>query len=95
MSPYFVAAGGLDFANQDLRVTQDKALFLEGQLGGGVELRLGRHFALSADVRWEGRRRLNDPAPAVVATRSVDGKPVHALSDQTGAQFRLAAAVYF
>lgn len=95
VSPYFVIAAGFDYANQDLRVTKDEAYFFDAQLGGGLELRLGQHFAITADARFDGKKRIDDPSQAVVATTSVNGKPVSALGDQYGGQFRLGLAVYF
>ncbi|MGZ3441504.1 MAG: hypothetical protein ACXVDD_18420, partial [Polyangia bacterium] len=95
VSPYFVFAGGVGYASQDLKFTHDDAIYVEGQLGGGLELRLGQHLAVTADARLSAKKRANDPAENVVATTSVDGKPVHALGDEVGGQFRLGVAVYF
>ena len=95
VSPYFVFAGGFSYASQDLKFTSDDALYVEGQLGGGLELRLGQHVAITADARLDAKKRANDPADNVVATTSVDGKPVHPLGDEVGGQFRLGVAVYF
>jgi hypothetical protein len=95
VSPYFVFAGGMDYANLNFLAGQDTAWFLDGQAGGGLEVRLGRHVALTADVRADARKRLTDPAAAVAATTSVDGKPFQPMQDQIGAQLRLGAAVYF
>jgi hypothetical protein len=95
VSPYFVFAGGVDFASQDLKFTHDDAIYVEGQIGGGLELRLGQHLAITADARLDAKKRANDAAQNVLATSSVDGKPVHALGDEVGGQFRLGVAVYF
>jgi hypothetical protein len=95
VSPYFVFAGGLDFASQDLRHASDDAIYVDGQLGGGLELRLGQHVAITADARLDAKKRANDVAPAIAATSSVDGKTVHPLGDEVGGQFRLGVAVYF
>jgi hypothetical protein len=95
VSPYFVLAAGFDYADQDLKVTHDKAFYFDGQVGAGLEIRLGQHFAITADGRFDGKKRVNSPEDAVANTRSVDGKPVHALADEYGGQFRLGAAVYF
>ena len=95
VSPFFVFAGGLDFASQDLKFTHDDAIYVEGQLGGGLELRLGQHLAITADARLDAKKRANGVAANVLATASVDGKPVHALGDEVGGQFRLGVAVYF
>lgn len=94
-SPYFVVAAGAAYADLDFLASHDKAWFAVGQAGGGLELRLGKHFAISADVRGEGRRRLTDPSEATAATVSINGKPFLPMGDQYGAQVRLGAAVYF
>jgi hypothetical protein len=90
-----VFAGGLDFASQDLKFTHDDAIYVDGQVGGGLELRLGQHVAITADARLDAKKRANDTADNVLATNSVDGKPVHPLGDEVGGQFRLGVAVYF
>jgi hypothetical protein len=95
VSPYFVFAAGVDFASQDLKFTHDDAFYLDGQVGGGLELRLGQHVAVTADVRLDAKKRANAVAENVAATTAVDGKPVHALGDEIGGQFRLGVAVYF
>jgi hypothetical protein len=95
ISPYFVVAGGVDFASQDLKFTHDDAIYVDGQIGGGLELRLGQHVAITADARLDAKKRANDVAANVAATTFVDGKPVHALGDELGGQFRLGVAVYF
>jgi hypothetical protein len=95
LSPYLVDAIGFDYAQQDLKVTKDEAYYFDGQVGGGLELRLGQHVAITADARLDGKKRVDEPAQAVVATSSVNGKRVHALGDEYGGQFRLGVAVYF
>ncbi len=95
VSPYFVVAAGADFASQDLKFTHDDAIYLDGQIGGGLELRLGQHVAITADARLDAKKRANGVAENVAATTSIDGKPVHALGDEVGGQFRLGVAVYF
>jgi hypothetical protein len=95
LSPYFVLAAGVDFATQDLRVTSDDAIYVDGQAGGGLELRLGQHVAVTVDARVDAKARANDTPKAVAATKVLNGKPVHALDDEVGGQFRLGFAVYF
>jgi len=95
VSPYFVFAGGVGYASQDLKFTTDDAIYVDGQLGFGLELRLGQHLAITADARLDAKKRANGVADNVLATTSVDGKPVHALGDEVGGQFRLGLAVYF
>lgn len=95
VSPYFVFAGGVAYASQDLKFTSDDAIYVEGQLGGGLELRLGQHVGVTVDARLDMKKRANAVADNVLATTSVDGKPIHALGDEVGGQFRLGVAVYF
>ena len=95
VSPYFVVAAGIDIALQDLKFTDDTAYSFDAQLGGGLELRLGQHFAITADARFDGKKRLNDPDQAVAHTQSINGKAFHPLADEYGGQFRLGVAAYF
>jgi hypothetical protein len=95
VSPYFVFAGGIDFAAQDLKFTQDEAIYIDGQIGGGLELRLGQHVAITADARLDAKKRANGVSEAVAATSSVNGKPVSPLGNEVGGQFRLGVAAYF
>lgn len=95
VSPYFVFAAGVAYASQDLKFTSDDAFYIDGQIGGGLELRLGQHVAITADARLDAKKRANSAADNVLATTSVDGKPVHALGDEVGGQFRLGVAAYF
>ncbi len=95
VSPYFVGAVGGTYSKLDYVRSQDKAWFLDGQLGGGLELRLGQHFVLNADLRGDGRYRLNDPDATTQSTLKVNGTVLNPMSNQYGLQARLGAAVYF
>ena len=95
VSPYFVMAAGLAYANLDFLRSNDTAWFADGQLGGGLEIRLGKHLALTADLRGDGRRRLTKPDEAAANTLSIDGKPFSPMQDSYGLQARLGAALYF
>jgi hypothetical protein len=95
VSPYFVFAGGIVFAEQDLKFTSDKAIYVDGQVGGGLELRLGQHVAITADARLDARKRANNPTDAVARTFAINGKHVEPLGDEIGGQFRLGVAAYF
>jgi hypothetical protein len=90
-----VVAAGVDISLLDMKFTDDTAYYFDGQLGGGLELRLGQHVAITADARFDGKKRLNDPDEKVAATTSINGKPFHALADEYGGQFRLGVAAYF
>lgn len=95
LSPYFVFAAGAAYADLDFLHSHDRAWFADGQAGGGLELRLGKRFAISADLRGDARYRLSKPDEATAATLSIDGKPFAPMGNQYGAQFRLGAALYF
>lgn len=95
LSPYFVFAAGVDYAMADLRAASDDAVYFDGQLGGGLELRLGQHVAITADARFDGRKRLDDPSLEVSTLRSVNGIRVHPLGDEYGAKLRVGVALYF
>jgi hypothetical protein len=95
VSPYLVMAAGAAYANLDFLHGHDVAWFVAGQLGGGLEIRLGKHFAITGDVRGDARHRLTKPDEATAATVSLNGKPFAPMADQYGAQFRLGAALYF
>jgi hypothetical protein len=95
VSPYFVIASGIDYARADYLAANDDAVFFDAQLGGGLELRLGQHVAITADARFDGKKRLDKPSGEVVSLRSLNSSPVAPLSDGYGGQFRLGVAVYF
>ena len=95
VSPYFVMAAGLAYSNLDFLRSTDVAWFADGQLGGGLEVRIGKHLALTADLRGDGRRRLTRPEEAAANTLSIDGKPFSPMQDSFGLQARLGAALYF
>ena len=95
VSPYFVVAAGGVYSNLDYLRSQDAAWFLDGQVGGGLEIRLGRHFAITGDVRLDARHRMTKPDDATAATVSINGKPFAPMGDSYGGQFRLGAALYF
>jgi hypothetical protein len=95
VSPYFVVAAGVDIGILDMKFRDDTAYYFDGQVGGGLELRLGQHVAITFDARFDGKKRLNEPDLAVSNTLSIDGKPFHHLDDEYGGQFRLGVAAYF
>ena len=95
VSPYFVFAGGAAYSNLDYLHSHDIAWFLDGQLGGGLEIRLGKHVALTADLRGDGRYRITAPDEATANTISIDGKPFAPMQNSYGLQARLGAAIYF
>lgn len=95
VSPYFVFAGGAAYSNLDYLHAHDIAWFLDGQLGGGLEIRLGKHVALTADLRGDARYRITPPDEATANTISIDGKAFAPMQNSYGLQARLGAAIYF
>ena len=95
LQPYLVGALGVDIARQDLKVFEEKAYFFEGQVGGGLEVRLGQHVALTGDARFVGRYRLDQAEKETLALKYINGQPVGPLGNQMGGQFRLGVQVYF
>ncbi|HEX2571053.1 MAG TPA: hypothetical protein VH877_15945 [Polyangia bacterium] len=97
LSPYFVFAGGLNFAS--LHVTEASPSFEErriqaiGQIGFGLELRLGSHVALNGDARLEGRWNLNGQStPTNTAT---NGPPAQLISNSLGLRVGGGLTIYF
>jgi hypothetical protein len=95
VSPYFVFAGGAVYSNLDYLHAHDIAWFLDGQLGGGLEIRLGKHLALTADLRGDFRHRVTAPDQATANTLSVDGKPFEPIPNSYGIKGQLGLALYF
>lgn len=100
LSPYFVGAIGLNFSNLKILDAptlqiEDKRVQSLAQVGFGLELRLGRHFALNTDARLEGRWSIDPPSDAVKATSSVNGKPVTPIQDTLGLRLGGGASIYF
>jgi hypothetical protein len=100
LSPYLVGAVGLNFA--DLKLIDASTLQLDdsrtqalAQLGAGLELRLGNHFAINLDLRGEWRWNLGGPSDAVKNTTSIDGKAVVPIADSVGIRVGLGGTVYF
>jgi hypothetical protein len=96
VSPYFVFATGVNWATRDLPLNRDDhALYLLGQLGGGLEIRLGHRVGLTADLRLDAKKRANDIDPQVRAFKSVNGQAITPLDDEIAGLLRLGVAVYF
>jgi hypothetical protein len=94
--PYLVLAGGADFARVYVPGGMDSTWFGEIQGGAGLDLQLGRHFALNLDVRGFGRFRPT-PSADTQALFLIDsfGNQTLALSGQAGVQLNGGFAVYF
>jgi hypothetical protein len=100
LSPYLVGATGVNFA--DLRLLDaptmkidDSRTQLIAQVGFGLELRLGQHFAINGDARLEGRWNLSDASDAVKNTTSINGKSVTPLADTVGLRIGVGGTIYF
>ncbi len=97
LSPYIVGAGGLNFADLQLidNKIEDKRTQVIGQIGGGLEIRLGERLALNGDLRLEGRWNTNQASEAVQNTHSIDGKTVTPIADNVSVRAGVGATVYF
>jgi hypothetical protein len=93
LAPYVVAGVGASFARVQTPTVEDLGLFLDGQAGGGVELRLGRFAALGADLRATGKLRV-DGSPRETE-RDQLGQLREVLGSQLGLAASLTAAGYF
>lgn len=101
-APYFVFATGAGWARATTPVIDQDGLlfdatetawFWDGQAGGGVELRLGRHVALNADVRVTTRLRI-DRGQRLEVIDAV-GNTVPIMGHQGGVLGNLGLSVYF
>lgn len=101
-SPYLALATGGGWARAYTPVADelgflyeatDSGWFWDAQLGGGFELRVGRHFALLMDLRMASRLRV-DKQPRLEVI-DFTGAPVPILSHQLGAQAQFGLNVFF
>jgi hypothetical protein len=99
LSPYFVFAGGINFAN--LRLTEasperldERRIQAVGQIGFGLELRLGSHVALNGDARLEGRWNLNNPSTAPGPT-TTNGPTAQLIPNSLGLRVGGGLTIYF
>jgi hypothetical protein len=93
VAPYFAFAGGGTWARLDLPDVREEAWYVAGQLGGGLEVRIGRHFAITADIRGVGKARVGD-GPRLVST-DLYGEERELMGSQVGFIGTLGAAGYF
>jgi hypothetical protein len=101
-APFIVGDIGVSFARAsgDGYVPTDATHFV-GHIGGGIELRLGRHVSLSADARYVARQRIDKEKDVVApagAPTTADGAyfaPTAKIGNEHGAEFRLMATLYF
>jgi hypothetical protein len=102
-APFLVGDLGVNFASASVdgySLKSDAKQFV-GRLGGGLEIRLGRHVAVSADARYVMRHRMgsdkNEAVPVGAETGSDPGyfAPTARIGNEHGAEFRLLGTVYF
>jgi hypothetical protein len=100
-APFVVADIGVNFARAsgDGYVPTDATHFV-GHIGGGIELRLGRHISLSADARYVARQRIDKekevvPVGAPTNSETTAFAPTAKIGNEHGAEFRLIGTVYF
>lgn len=100
-SPYLVVAAGADRGHMEVddggpALLVEEAWFFDGQFGGGVEFRVGRHFAITLDGRFVGLFRDTNNAVAVTGADLL-GQPVDVpiMGNQFGMHFNLGLAGYF
>jgi len=101
-APFIVADIGVNFARAsgDGYVPTDATHFV-GHIGGGIELRLGRHVSLSADARYVARQRMDkdkEVVPLGAPTANSETTyfaPTTKIGNEHGAEFRLIGTLYF
>lgn len=102
VSPYLAVAAGGVWARAYVPILgqsgyalegRDTGWFAEGQLGGGLELRLGRHAAINLDARAATRLRVDRQQRLEVYDAL--GRTVPVMGNQFGLQFHLGLGFYF
>jgi hypothetical protein len=100
-APYVVGDIGVNFAKAsgDGYVPTDATHFV-GHIGGGIELRLGRHFTVSADARYVARQRIDKdeqivPLGAPTNSDTTYFAPTARIGNERGAEFRVIGTLYF
>ena len=99
LSPYFVFAGGINFANLNLTGTnpqgfEERRIQAIGQIGFGLELRLGSHLALNGDARLEGRWNLNAQSTSA-GPNTANGPTAQLIPNSLGLRVGGGLTVYF
>jgi hypothetical protein len=103
VAPFLVADIGVNFARASAEgyTLSSEAKQLVGRVGGGIELRLGRHVTLSADARYVARQRFDKekdvlvPAGGQTADGTYFAPTSPKIGNEHGAEFRLIGTVYF
>jgi hypothetical protein len=87
-APYLLVGGGINFAHSSFaNGISDRAEQIAAQAGGGLELRLNRHIALTADLRYIYRTRLGDSQNAAPVIQNI--------GTEHGAQLLVGGTFYF
>jgi hypothetical protein len=87
LAPYLLAGGGVNIASAKFaNGITDTGYQLAAQVGGGLELRLGRHLGLNADVRYIYRNRIGQGEPTTT---------VKNIGTEQGAQIVVGGTWYF
>lgn len=94
LSPYFVFAGGLNFANARLTELDERRLQAIGQIGFGLELRLGSHVALNGDARLEGRWNVTGQSTSP-GTTAANGPTAQLIPNTLGLRVGGGLTIYF
>jgi hypothetical protein len=87
LAPYLLVGGGVNFANaKNANGLNDSATQAAAQAGGGLELRLGRHLGLNADIRYIYRNRIGGGESTGT---------VRTIGNEQGAQIVVGGTWYF
>ena len=92
LSPFLLGGGG--FGQTDVNDGTFTAEQLYGELGVGLEWRLGRHFALFGDIR-AGVRETNASEDELLLVRGVGGDEAVIDDNERFTRARLGALLYF
>lgn len=97
VSPYLALAAGVSYAEAAVWTTvgpvYDAAWMGEGQVGGGLEFRLGRHVNLWMDLR--AATRLRSQSPQQVTVLDDLDRSYAVIGNQFGGQFNIGMGVFF
>jgi hypothetical protein len=95
-APYLVVDIGANFASRDGQGISDQATHFVGRIGGGLELRVSPNFAIGADARYVARERVKGSPEQIPLTEQASSSSYYEpIGNEHGAEFRLAATLYF
>jgi hypothetical protein len=94
--PYAKVGAGFDTIEVDDLIPLDDVTAFEGSLGGGLELRLGHHWAIDAEVAYVQRRIIHESMVNTTdVPAGVDPLATDQVSSEGGISNSLALALYF